>query len=89
MQFFVKTLTGKTMALDMMPSSTVNDVKAQIDAINNPGRQRLVYDSCNNRSYDPIRLIYGGKELENAKSLLDYSIGQESILHLVQRLSGA
>ncbi|KAI9443389.1 ubiquitin [Lactarius indigo] len=70
MQIFVKTLTGKTMTLDTMPSSPVNDVKAQIDAIRN------------NRPYDPLRLIYGGKELENKKSLLDYSIGQESVLHL-------
>ncbi|KAI9464954.1 the 35-36 Moad insertion mutant of ubiquitin [Lactarius psammicola] len=89
MQMFVKTLTGKTIALDVMPSSTVNDVKAQIDDTIHPGRQRLIYDSCNNRSFDPLRLIYSGKELENAKSLLDYNIRQESILHLVHRLAGA
>ncbi|KAI9429738.1 ubiquitin [Lactarius indigo] len=70
MQISVKTLTGKTITLDTMPSSTVNGVKAQIDAVRN------------NRSYDPLRLIYCGKELENEKSLLDYSIGQESVLHL-------
>ena len=38
--------------------------------------QRIDYCSGDNRSYDPLRLIYGGKELENAKSLSDYNIGQ-------------
>jgi hypothetical protein len=46
--------------------------------------QRIDYQDCSgdNRSHDPLRLIYGGKQLENAKSLCDYGIRHESILHL-------
>ena len=44
--------------------------------------QGIDYCTGNIRSFDPHHLIYRGKELENAKSLGDYDIRHESILHL-------
>ncbi|KAN0129524.1 Ubiquitin-related domain containing protein [Lactarius tabidus] len=90
MQIFVKSFTGKTMVFDAEPDSTVNNIKSQISDITGVG-QRIDYQDCSgdNRSHDPLRLIYGGKQLENAKSLCDYGIRHESILHLVHRLPGA
>lgn len=78
------------MAFDIEPNSTVNNIKDQIRDITGVG-QRIHYCSCSgdNRPYDPLRLIYGGKELENEKSLCDYDIRHESILHRVYRLHGA
>ncbi|KAI9464959.1 ubiquitin, partial [Lactarius psammicola] len=69
MQIFVKSfLDGKIIALDVIPSSTVANVSSTAAALILP--------------VDPLRLIYGGKELENAKSLFDYNIRKESILQL-------
>ena len=35
MQIFVKTLTGKTITLEVEPSDTIENVKAKIQVINN------------------------------------------------------
>ncbi len=75
MQIFVRTLSGKTLTIDIEKSDTIHTLKKRIwdkEGVN-PEDQRL---------------LHGGKQLEDTKTLYDYNIQKEATIDLVLRLKG-
>uniref|UniRef100_A0ACD5Z8D6 Uncharacterized protein n=1 Tax=Avena sativa TaxID=4498 RepID=A0ACD5Z8D6_AVESA len=88
MQIFVKTITGKTLTLEVESSDTVGSVKAQIQ-----DKQGIVIGTSDVDDEDRHQLpslVFAGKQLEeeDGRTLADYGIGKESTLHLALGLRG-
>jgi hypothetical protein len=76
MQVFVRTLAGKSLALDVRPSDTVNAVKARIQA-----RESVAAGDQ--------RLVFAGKDLDDGRrTLAEYGVAKEANLFLHLRLRG-
>lgn len=75
MQLNVKTLTGKTITVEVEPDESIESLKNKI--MEKEGIPP-----------DQQRIIFGGKQLDALKSVSDYDLDDDSTLHLVLRLRG-
>jgi len=74
-QIFIKTLQGKNITLDVNDDDTIDSIKKKITEIEGIPVEQM-------------RLVFNGKQLEDANTIRDYGIEGDSTVHLVLRLRG-
>ena len=74
-QVFIQNLKGKTLIIVVRKEDSVQDLKEKI-------RDKEAVPP------DDQQIIYGGKQLQDNKTLSDYDISKDATLHLVIRLRG-
>lgn len=75
MQIFIKTLTGRTVSIIVEEDDTILNVKMKLK-------------EKDDIPIDEQRLIFGGHQLEDKRTLKYYDIQRNSTIHLVLRLPG-
>ena len=75
MQIFLKTLSGKTLILNVKPSDSIADIKDRIETL-----EGVPKDSQRLMSY---------KELKDQKTLFDYNIKNLATIHLLLTLKSS
>jgi hypothetical protein len=75
-QFFVRSLDNKSHTVTLDPGLTVRQVK------------EAIAKEKGNIPADQIRLVFGGKELQDSSKIADYNIGPGSNVNMVLRLQG-
>ena len=74
MQIFVKTITGKTITLDVKPEDSIGNIKKKLQ------------EKDGQRPPDFMRLIFYGKDLKDDLTLMDYNIEGQTTLFEAGRL---
>lgn len=74
-QVFVKMLSGMNITLNVELSDTIKNVK------------QMIHEKQGVPAYHQ-RLVYGGKPLEDGRTLSDYNVKEGATLHLVLRMLG-
>jgi ubiquitin C len=72
-QIFIKTLQGKTLTLEVKPEDSIGAIKQRIFE-----KEGIPVDQQ--------RLVFNGKQLEDAQSVNDYNMADGCSVHLVLRL---
>ncbi|GMI07233.1 hypothetical protein TrVE_jg10640 [Triparma verrucosa] len=80
MQIFARNLTGRTLTLSCDKLTRIESIKDQIYTADN--------EDGNGISPPQQRIIYGGRQLCDSRTIEDYNIQQFSTLHVTGSLSG-
>eukprot|EP00941_MAST-03F_sp_MAST-3F-sp1_P003751 g3751.t1 len=84
MQIFVKSVGGKTLTLSVSPSTSIETVRDKIrckSSFDTEAKPTCHYSFSS-------RLVFGGKQLENGRSLSDYAISSYSTIDELLPLCG-
>ena len=75
MHLLVKTVSGRTVSLDVAPTETVESVKKQL-------QERENVDFYNQR------LVFAGKELEDKEMISSYPLSEEATVEMLFKIAG-